>query len=443
MALISLDEAQHHVLGLVEPLAGVVRPIGDVVGCVTVDALVARDAVPPFDNSSVDGFAVRAADVEDATEADPVVLVVIDTVLAGSVPTRSVGPGQAVRIMTGAPLPAGADAVVMVERTSLTAPVDATGFSTSPAGFRTRVEPEPDAVVPEAEPEVEHVHILEPVRIGAAVRKRGSDIAAGVDALEAGTELRPTHIGLLANLGLTEVEVTRRPVVGVLSTGDELVEAPHPLGPGQIRDSNRVALLALLAEGGFEPVDLGIVGDDRDAIVAAITDGVARCDALITSGGVSMGDVDLVKVVLGELGEMRWMQIAIRPAKPFAFGVIPGGRGRRPVPVFGVPGNPVSSLVSFELLARPALRKMMGHPVLHRLHVIAVADEELSRRPDGKVHFARVTCRYGEDGLFHVRASGGQGSHQLAALAGADGLAILPDGEGVTIGDGVEVLLLR
>lgn len=440
MALISLDEAQLHVLGLVKPLAGVVRPIAEVVGCVTVDPLTARDAVPPFDNSSVDGFAVRAADVAAATESDPVVLVVIDTVLAGSVSTRSVRSGQAVRIMTGAPLPAGADAVVMVERTRLTPAVDPSGFSTPLIGFPPRTEP--DAAEAE-EPEIEQVYILEPVRSGAAVRKRGSDIAAGAGALDAGTELRPAHIGLLANLGLTEVEVTRRPVVGVLSTGDELVEAPDPLGPGQIRDSNRVALLALLAEGGFEPVDLGIVADDRGAITAAITDGVARCDALITSGGVSMGDVDLVKVVLAELGQMRWMQIAIRPAKPFAFGVIPGGRGGRAVPVFGVPGNPVSSLVSFELLARPALRKMMGHPVLHRLRVVAVADEELARRPDGKVHFARVTCRYGEDGLFHVQASGGQGSHQLAALAGADGLAILPDGEGVTIGDGVEVLLLR
>jgi molybdenum cofactor synthesis domain-containing protein len=223
----------------------------------------------------------------------------------------------------------------------------------------------------------------------------------------------------------------------VLSTGDELVSAGEPLGPGQIRDANRPMLLALVAEAGCTPVDLGIVGDDRDALRTAITGAVARCDALVTSGGVSVGDFDLSKAVLDELGDMRWMQIAIRPAKPFAFGVVDG------TPVFGLPGNPVSSLVSFELLARPALRRLMGHTVLHRPEIAAVADAPFERTPDGKTHYVRVTSSVGGDGRVHVAPVGGQGSHQLAAMAGADALVVLPDGEGAPAGADVRALLLR
>jgi molybdopterin molybdotransferase len=214
----------------------------------------------------------------------------------------------------------------------------------------------------------------------------------------------------------------------------------RPLGPGQIHDSNRPMLLALVAEAGFEPVDLGLVADDESLIATAVTEGASTCDALLTSGGVSMGDLDLVKVVLERVGEMRWMQLAIRPAKPFAFGLV----GDRPTPVFGLPGNPVSSLVSFELLARPALRRLAGHPddALVRRAVAAVAGERLGRRPDGKVHFARVRLRPGEDGRLVATSAGAQGSHQLTAVARADGLAVLPDGDGVDPGQPVEVLPL-
>jgi molybdenum cofactor synthesis domain-containing protein len=192
---------------------------------------------------------------------------------------------------------------------------------------------------------------------------------------------------------------------------------------------------------GFEPVDLGLAPDDEVAIVDAIDRGVASCDALLTSGGVSMGDVDLVKVVLGKLADMRWMQIAIRPAKPFAFGIVEPSSERR-VPVFGLPGNPVSSLVSFELFARPALRQMAGYAQLDRPRVQALVDEPLRRRSDGKTHFARVVCAYEADGRYHARSAGGQGSHQLAAMAAADGLAVLPDGDGAEAGELVDVILL-
>jgi molybdenum cofactor synthesis domain-containing protein len=226
--------------------------------------------------------------------------------------------------------------------------------------------------------------------------------------------------------------------VGVLSTGDELVEAGAPLAPGHVRDSNRPTLLALVAASGFVPVDLGRVGDDEAAITAAVRSAVQRCDAVLTSGGVSMGDVDLVKVVLDRIGNMRWFQVAVKPAKPFAFGLVDG------VPVFGLPGNPVSSMVSFELFARPALRRMagFGEADLGRPRVRAVADEDLRRKPDGKVHLVRVVTAWGDDGRCRVRSAGGQGSHQLSAMAVADALAVLPDGDGVGAGDEVDVLLL-
>jgi molybdenum cofactor synthesis domain-containing protein len=226
--------------------------------------------------------------------------------------------------------------------------------------------------------------------------------------------------------------------VGVLSTGDELVDVGRPLEPGLVRDSNRPTLLALVASSGFVPVDLGWVPDDEAAITAAVRAAVEGCDAVLTSGGVSMGDVDLVKVVLDRIGDMRWFQVAVRPAKPFAFGVVGG------VPVFGLPGNPVSSMVSFELFARPALRRMagFGDGDLDRPRVRAVAEEDLRRTPDGKVHLVRVITRQEPDGRRTVRSAGGQGSHQLSAMAAADGLAVLPDGDGVAAGEGVEVLLL-
>ncbi len=260
-----------------------------------------------------------------------------------------------------------------------------------------------------------------------------------------GTVLTPGHLGLLATVGIREASVVRPPRVGVISTGDELVDDGSPLGPGQIRDSNRLTLLALVAESGFETVDLGLVRDDEAAIEAALRDGIERCDALVTSGGVSMGDFDFVKVVLDRIGDMRWMQIAIKPAKPLAFGTVTRSDGAA-VPVFGLPGNPVSSMVSFELFCRPGLRRMAGHAEdrLDRPTVVAVVDEALPRRSDGKTHFARVACRYEPaSATYRVRSAGAQGSHHLMAMAAADALAELPDGPTVEAGQTVTVRLLR
>lgn len=409
MALIPLPDAQRFVLDRCPRLEPVLVNPGAALGSVLAEDCVATEPMPPFANTAMDGYAVRATDVADASTNRPVRLHVVDTVLAGAPSSRSVGPGEAIRIMTGAPMPDGADAVVMVERTNTI---------------------DDDAV-----------DICERVEEGQHVRGVGEDIRPGDVVVTRGSVMTPARVGVLAEMGLDPARVYRRPRVGVVSTGDELVAGGGRLAPGQIRDSNRPALLALVGAAGFDPVDVGLVPDDEAAISDAIARAVENCDALLSSGGVSMGDVDLVKVVLGRLADMQWMQIAIRPAKPFAFGVVEAPEGRR-VPIFGLPGNPVSSLVSFELLARPALRQMAGHPQLDRPRVQAVVDEALDRKPDGKTHFARVMCAYDTDGRYHARSAGGQGSHQLAAMAAADGLAVLPDGPGVAAGGAVDVILL-
>jgi molybdopterin molybdotransferase len=409
--VIPLDEARRYVLSGVAPLPPRPHALADALGLVLAEDVVAPEPVPPFAGSAMDGFAVRAAD----TRPEPAVLTIVGTVAAGEAPAVPVGPGQAMRIMTGAPVPTGADAVVMVERTEV-------------AGDGTSVT------------------VLEGVDPGTSVRPAGDDLIAGQHVFGPGTVLTPGHLGVLASIGRTEVLAHPRPRVGVFSTGDELVEGPGPLQPGQIRDSNRLTLLALLRDG-CDGVDLGRVPDDEEAIAAAMGRATDYCDAVVTSGGVSMGDFDYVRVVLDRLGDMRWMQVAIKPAKPLAFGTVARTAGARParVPVFGLPGNPVSSMVSFELFARPALRKMAGHPAGDpgRPRVAAVTDEPLRRRPDGKVHFVRVVCHWDTGtGGYRVRSAGGQGSHQLTAMAAANALAVLPDGGPVDAGQRVEVLLL-
>jgi molybdopterin molybdotransferase len=409
--VISLQEARQRVLSQVPRLHPKAHPLDDVLGCVTSVPLEAPEDVPPFDNSAVDGYAVHAGDTVSA----PCELAVVGTLAAGAAWDVPVLLGTALRIMTGAPMPRGADAVVMVEDTEIV------------AGDRT-------------DPSV--VRIGRSVQAGDAVRRRADDVAVGQVVLERYTELRPAHIGVLASMGYRKVPVFGRARVGVLSTGDELVDDGSVLQPGQIRESNRHMLLAAVAAANCVPIDLGVARDNRAELTAALDRAVADCDAVVTSGGVSMGEFDLVKVLLSERGDMNWMQLSIKPAKPFAFGLLAGSRPEFSVPVFGLPGNPVSSLVSFELLARPALRQMMGHVDLDRRRVVAIADERLARRADGKTHFVRVHGEFGSDGRWHIRSSGAQGSHQLAATASANGLAILTDGPGVEPGGDIEVLLL-
>lgn len=400
--MIPLDEARRHVLDRVTRLASVVVPLADAAGLVLATEVVAAEQVPPFANTAMDGFAVRAADTETA----PVTLEMIGTIAAGATFDGEVGPGQAARIMTGAPMPLGADAVVMVEKTALDEAAGAVA-----------------------------VEITVPV--GNHVREAGEDVNPGDVLFDAGTVLTAGHLGVLASVGVREVEVVRRPRVGVISTGDELVDDDRALRPGEIRDSNRRTLLTLVAEAGWEAVDLGISVDDPDAIREAFSAGAASCDAILSSGGVSMGAFDYVKVVLDEIGDMRWMQIAIKPAKPFAFGLIGS------TPVFGLPGNPVSSMVSFELFARPAIAFMAGQDDTALPLLTAISEDTLGHAPDGKTHFLRVEGRVDDTGRWYVRRAGGQGSHQLTAMARADALALSPDGAEIEPGDEVQVLPLR
>jgi molybdenum cofactor synthesis domain-containing protein len=396
--VIPLEEAQSEILDAVTTLAP--RPFarGDARGLVLAQDVVAGEAVPPFANTGMDGYAVRAADT-------PGSLRVVGELPAGRAPTIAVGAGEAIRIMTGAPMPDGADAVVMVERTRA----------------------DGDQVV---------VEVAQP---GEHVRRAGGDVEAGDLVFERGTLLTPTHLGVLASLDVRAVSCHPRPRVGVISTGDELVES-GALAPGRIRDSNRPMLLALVEELGCEAIDGGIVGDDEAAITAAVERAADSCDALLTSGAVSVGDYDFVKFVLERVAQERggsslWAQVAIKPAKPLAFAML----GR--VPAFGLPGNPVSSRVSFELFARPALRKLAGRADVAAETVRATAASAMRRRPDGKLHLDRVRVRI-DEGRYVCERAGAQASNVLSGMAAANGLALLSDGEGVDAGAEVDVLLL-
>jgi molybdopterin molybdotransferase len=405
--VIPLAEAQRVVLEACSPLPPVEVPTREAIGLVLAADVTASEDVPPFANTAVDGYAVRAVDVASA----PVELVVVAEVPAGAPPpSEPLRAGEAIRIMTGAPIPPGADAVVMVERTV-------------PLDDRRRVR------------------VLTAVATAEAVRPAGSDVRAGTVVFRADTVVTAPVAGVLASVNAAVVAAHPAARVAVLSTGDELVSDGRPLQPGQIRESNLVMLESLLAATGCRVRSLGVVADDETELERVLTAAAAECDAIVTSGGVSMGDYDVVKAVLGRIAEMAWMQVAIKPAKPFAFGTLAEPGGRR-VPVFGLPGNPVSSLVSFEMFARPALRRMMGHRRLARPSVVAVTDDELPRRPDGRTHLLRAVAAYADDGRVHVSPVGAQGSHQLAATALANALVVVDDGDGVPAGAEVATLLL-
>jgi molybdenum cofactor synthesis domain-containing protein len=404
MALVSIDDARGFVLSSCRRLEPVRMLIVEAVGYVPAEPVRSSEPVPPFTNSSMDGYAVRSRDVKNV----PARLRVTGVLMAGVDPgALVVGEGEAARITTGAVIPPGADAVCMVEHTR------------TEEGF---------------------VIIDEAVGPGTNVRNAGGDIAAGDEVFAAGAPLSAAHIGVLASLGMEQVLVYPRPRVGVVSTGDELTSGPGPLALGKVRDSNRPALLAQVKADGFVPVDLGHAPDEPDALAKTLQEAAQECDALLTSGGVSVGERDFVRTVLEKLGgqHARWLQVAVRPGKPFAFSTLPPNG----TPVFGLPGNPVSALVSYELFARPSLRLMAGHENLDRPRLAARAAVDLLRQPDGRLHLVRVHATASADGALQVRPSGGQSSHQLHALASANALAFLPDGEGVAAGETLEVMIL-
>ncbi len=404
--MIAISEARQTVLDACWALAPVLVSCDDMAGRVLAQDVVASENVPPFANSAVDGYAVRADDVA----AVPVELRVVGTVAAGAVATVALKQGEAMRIMTGAPIPSGADAVVMVEDS------------------QTIGE--------------ENVRFTKVATTNQAIREVGSNVSRGDIVFSAGSVLNAAGAGVLASINARTVMAYPRARVAVFSTGDELITDGSPLKPGQIRESNLTMLVAMIAATGCEVINLGVIADDEAVLEKTLREVSLRCDAIVTSGGVSMGDFDIVKAVLSRIARMNWMQLAIKPAKPFAFGLLASGDGRT-VPIFGLPGNPVSSMISYELMARPALRKMMGHTRdLLRSAVRAIVDAPLKRKQDGKIHYMRVFGEFASDGRLHVRDTGPQESHQLAATAMANGLAEVADGDGVALGGEVDVYLL-
>ena len=392
----SVEEARQQMLATIPVLPTERRGIFDCLGHVLAEALYAAEDIPPFDNSAMDGFAVRAADVKAASEAEPAVLSVVETIAAGDAPAECVGSGQAARIMTGAMMPRGADAVIMQEVT---------------------------------QPENGDVKIFEGVDENENVRFAGESVKNGALVMEPGKHLRPPEISMLASLNCAEVEVHRKPTVAIVSTGDELTPLGEPLEPGKIRDSNRYGISAQVVEAGGIPLDMGIAPDDEAETERIFRAALSDADALITSGGVSVGEYDVVKSVLGKLGEINFWRVAMKPGKPQAYGIADGK------PIFGLPGNPVSSLVVFELFVRPALLKMAGHSALLRPTFQATLGENVVNR-DGRVNYMRAILTE-EDGKWTARTTGPQGSGILHSLVLANGLITIPKGATLQVGETV------
>jgi molybdopterin molybdotransferase len=418
--LMSVDEARDRVLAAVaRPLrAEAVSPIA-AVSRVVADPVLAATSLPPWDNAAMDGYAVVASDTSGATVDRPVRLMVTGEVRAGGTPDVEVRSRCAVRIATGAPLPPGADAVVPVEETT---PLDQIGEAMAARG-RDASGPLPASCL---------VHVA--VASGSSVRRAGSDLAGGGTIIDRGTVVSPAAVALIAGAGVRQVRVHRRPRVGVLATGDEIRAPGEPLGPAGIPDANRPGLLALVAAAGAEPVDLGIAADRLDDVLARLRDGIARTDAIIVSGGVSVGPYDVVKTAFDAVGRIDMWRVAVQPGKPFAFGTADPPDGSQPILLFGLPGNPVSTVVTFELFVRPALRRLAGHPHPFRPLDRAVIAETVSKSR-GRRAFLRVVAERDERGIARrdtrgrvaVRLAGGQGSHVLSALALTDALAVIPE----------------
>jgi molybdopterin molybdotransferase len=415
--MISVEGALEKVLSYVEVLEPERRPILDCLGQVLAEDVYSTIDIPPLDNSAMDGYALRARDTRGASESSPRYLVVVGEVAAGSMPAQEVRPGTAIRIMTGAPLPEGADAVVRFEDT------DEVNRKLSGG-------------------DLSHIGILCQVEKGADVRGRGEDIARGDLTLKKGKVLRPQEIGVLASLGHSTALVIRRPVVAIMATGDELIGVDQPLAPGKIHDSNNYTIAAEVSRYGGIPKILGIGRDSVQSLTKKIHEGL-DADMLITSGGVSKGDYDIVKNVLAEHGEVGFWTVCMKPGKPLAFGVIKkteGGKEKK-VPHLGLPGNPVSSMVTFEQFARPAILKMMGKKILTKPVIRAIIDDDVTDTDERRL-FARVSVTR-RGGQYYASVTGPQGSGILTSMAKANGLAIIPEGgKGVKAGDMVEVQML-
>ncbi len=399
--MLSVEVARQQMLDTIPVLPTEKRGILNCAGYVLAEALHATENIPPFDNSAMDGFAVRSADVKDASKENPAILSVVETIAAGYAPEKHVSSRQAARIMTGAMMPDRADAVVMQEVTELVG---------------------------------DNVKIFESVEEYENVRFTGESVKQGDCVMTHGKVLRPPEVSMLASLNCAEVTVYRKPTVAVVSTGDELTPLGEPLLPGKIRDSNRYGMSAQVQNAGGIPIDMGIAPDDAAETERIFRESLAKADALITSGGVSVGEHDIVKNVLTKLGKMNFWRVAMKPGKPQAYGIIDGK------PIFGLPGNPVSSLVVFELFVRPALLKMAGHTDLLRPTFKAVLAADVTNK-DGRVNYMRAILT-DQNGEYIAKTTGPQGSGILHSLVLANGLITIPSGATLHAGETVDAQFL-
>lgn len=393
--MLSVQEAKERILSHFAPLETEFVALEQAAGCVLAKPLQASFDLPPFDNSSVDGFAVRAGDLAGASRETPVTLPVVGDVPAGTYPSFELGPGQAARVMTGAPLPTGADAMVMVEDSD---------FNDRSAGTRAP----------------ENVSLYRAVRAGENVRRRGSDLQTGREVLSVGRLLQAQDLGMLAMFGVANVRVYRKPRLAILSTGDEILPVEQPLTPGKIHDTNSYTLAALAVQAGCEVVRLGVAADTREAVQEKLDAALeAKADVIVSSAGVSVGAFDYVKEVVEGGGALDFWKVNMRPGKPLAFGQYRG------VPFFGLPGNPVSSFVGFLVFVEPALERLRGLETVERPRVRVMLGEGVES--DGRESYlrARVTL---EDGRYVAHFSGNQSSGNLFSLVESNALLIIPSG---------------
>ena len=415
--MLSVEEARERILGHFSQLPAADVPLLDAIGLTLASDLVSGLDVPPHDNSAMDGYAVRAAEVATASDSNPVSLPVKSTVAAGDAPGATVGPATVVRIMTGAPIPDGADAVVPFEDTDELERRANADAATDVIGIKLAAEP------------------------GDNIRPAGEDILCGEVVLPAGTELTPGALGVAASLGVTTVPVTRRPIVAIISTGDELIEPGQPAQLGKIYNSNAYSIAALTRSYGAIPDIVGIAQDTVDSLVALLQRAMQSADMIVTSAGVSKGDYDVVKDVLAQHGRIALWSVRMRPAKPLAFGTLNTQDGRK-VPHLGLPGNPVSAAVAFEQFGLAAIRKMMGKPAVDRPAVVATLDDDVHNH-DGRRVYARVHVYTNTSGDLRAASAGNQSSGAMTAMARANGLAVCPhDVASIPAGDQVRVEML-